>query len=93
MAIFGGLLEEGLLRGVIQRVADRLLARGSILVSAFATGLLYASSLNVRYLVFAVLVGIAFSFIVRRTDSIVGAALGHAALFAGQLVLLPALLG
>jgi len=93
VAVFGGFLEEGLLRGVIQSVADRSLARGSIVVSAFATGLLYSASLDLRYLVFAVLVGIAFGLVVRRTGSILGAACGHAALLVGQLVLLPVILG
>lgn len=93
VAIFGGFLEEGLFRGVIQSVAERSLARRSIIVSAFATGLLYSTSLDIRYVAFAVLVGILFSTVVRRTGSIVGVAGGHAALLAVQLVLLPALLG
>jgi membrane protease YdiL (CAAX protease family) len=93
VGLFGGFLEEGLFRGVIQSVAERSLARRSIAVSAFATGLLYSTSLDVRYVVFAVLVGILFGSVVRRTGSIVGVAGGHAALFAVQLVLLPALLG
>jgi membrane protease YdiL (CAAX protease family) len=93
VAIFGGLLEEGLFRGVIQAVAERSLARRSIAVSAFATGLLYAASLDLRYMTFAVLVGIVFGTVVRRTGSLVGVGAGHAALLVGQLVLLPALLG
>ena len=93
VAIFGGFLEEGLFRGVIQSVGERSLARRSIIVSAFATGLLYSTSLDIRYVAFAVLVGILFSTVVRRTGSIVGVAGGHAALLAVQLVLLPALLG
>lgn len=93
VALFGGFLEEGLFRGVIQSVAERSLARRSIAVSAFATGLLYSTSLDIRYVAYAVLVGILFGSIVRRTGSLVGVAGGHAALFAVQLVLLPALLG
>ena len=93
VAVFGGFLEEGLFRGVIQSVAERSVARNSIAVSSFATGLLYAGTLDLRYMVYAVLVGIAFGTVVRRTGSLVGVAGGHAALFAGQLVLLPALFG
>ena len=93
VAIFGGVLEEGLFRGVIQSVSERSIARRSVVVSAFATGLLYSATLDVRYLAFAVLVGILFSTVVRRTGSIVGVAGGHAALLALQLVLLPALFG
>jgi uncharacterized protein len=93
VAVFGGLLEEGLFRGVIQSIAERSLARRSIVVSAFATGLLYSASLDLRYLVFAVLVGVLFGTVVRRTGSLVGVGVGHAALLAGQLVLLPALFG
>ena len=93
VAIFGGVLEEGLFRGVIQSIAERSMARGSVAVSAFATGLLYSSSLDLRYMIFAVLVGVAFGTVVRRTGSLVGVAGGHAALLAGQLVLLPAVFG
>jgi membrane protease YdiL (CAAX protease family) len=93
VAVFGGFLEEGLFRGVIQSVAERAVARNSIAVSSFATGLLYTATLDLRYMVFAVLVGIAFGTVVRRTGSLVGVAGGHAALLAGQLVLLPALFG
>jgi CAAX protease family protein len=93
VAIFGGLLEEGLFRGVIQAVGERSVARRSIVVSAFATGLLYSATLDVRYIAFAVLVGILFSTVVRRTGSLVGVGIGHAALLSIQLVLLPALFG
>ncbi len=93
VAIFGGVLEEGLFRGVIQSIGERSIARRSIVVSAFATGLLYSATLDVRYLAFAVLVGILFSTVVRRTGSIVGVAAGHAALLSVQLILLPALFG
>lgn len=92
VAVFGGLLEEGLLRGVIQSIADRSIAGAGVAVSAFATGLLYSGSRDLRYLVFAVLVGIVFGLAVRRTGSIIGVAGGHAALLVGQLVLLPVIL-
>lgn len=93
VAIFGGFLEEGLFRGVIQSVGQRSHGRAGVAASAFATGLLYSTSLEVRYVVFAVLVGILFSTVVRRTGSIVGVGLGHGAMLVGQLVLLPAVLG
>lgn len=93
VAVFGGFLEEGLFRGLIQAIAERSTGRRSIIVSAFATGLLYSASLDVRYIIFAILVGILFGNVVHRTGSLVGVSAAHAVLLAGQLVVLPALFG
>ena len=89
VAIFGGLFEELLFRGFIQTVAVQGLARGGVIVSTAATALMYAASLDLRYTIFASLVGAFFGLAVRRSGSIVGASAGHALLFYGQLVVWP----
>jgi membrane protease YdiL (CAAX protease family) len=93
LLVFGGFLEELLFRGLIQTVASQLFGRGGVAFSAGATGLMYAGSLNPRYVVFSVLVAAFFGLGVRRTGSIAGATLGHGLLLLTQLVVWPLVLG
>lgn len=92
LLVFGGFLEELLFRGLIQTVASQLFGRGGIAVSAAATGLMYASSLNPRYVVFSVLVAAYFGLGVRRTGSIQGTTIGHGLLLFTQLIVWPLVL-
>ncbi len=91
MIVFVALLEELLLRGLIQSVATETFARGGVLVSIAATVLLYAASLNVRYVLFMSLVAALLSVSVRQFGSIAGAVAAHGALVCVQLVILPLL--
>jgi membrane protease YdiL (CAAX protease family) len=93
LAVFGGFLEELLFRGLIQSVASSVLARGGIIVSSLTTTIMYASSLNVRYILFMTLVAIFFGLVVRRTGSIAGTTGAHAILLVTQLVVWPLAIG
>jgi membrane protease YdiL (CAAX protease family) len=90
---FGALVEELLLRGLLQRTATDLFGGLGVVVSVAATTLLYAGSLDIRYVVFSALVGTLFGLEVRRTGSIVGVIAAHTALLWVQLVVLPAARG
>jgi membrane protease YdiL (CAAX protease family) len=93
LAVFGGFLEELLYRGLIQSMASGMLARGGIIVSSATTAIMYASSLNVRYVLFMTLVAVFFGLAVRRTGSIVGTTGAHAILLITQLIVWPLAIG
>jgi len=93
LGVFGGFLEELLYRGLIQSVASASLARGGIIVSSATTAIMYMSSLNVRYVLFMILVAIFFGLVVRRTGSIAGTTGAHAILLVTQLVVWPLAIG
>jgi membrane protease YdiL (CAAX protease family) len=90
--IFVGFLEELLFRGLIQSAGSQLFSRGGLIVSVGATALMYAASLNPRYVIFAALVGAFFGLVARRSGSIAAPVAGHAALAWVQLVVLPIIL-
>jgi membrane protease YdiL (CAAX protease family) len=90
--IFVGFFEELLFRGLIQSAGTELFSRGGVLLSVGATSLMYAASLNPRYIVFAALVATFFGLVARRSGSIAGPVAGHAALALMQLVVLPIIL-
>lgn len=92
VVIFVGVLEEVLFRGLIQSAGTELMSRGGVVLSVAATTLMYAASLNLRYIVFAALVGAFFGIIARRSGSIAAPIAGHAALAWVQLLLLPMIL-
>lgn len=92
VVVFVALLEELLLRGLIQRVGSELFARAGVLVSTAATALLYAASLNLRYVLFMSLVALLLGVTVRRFGSLAGAIAAHGGLVIVQLVVLPILL-
>jgi membrane protease YdiL (CAAX protease family) len=92
VVVFVAFMEELLLRGLIQAVGTELFARAGILVSTAATGLLYAASLNLRYVLFMTLVALLFGVTVRRFGSLAGAVAAHGGLVIVQLVVLPILL-
>lgn len=92
LGVFAGALEEVLFRGLIQTVASQALARGGILVNSAATALMYVATLNLRYVLFILLVAAFFGLGVRRTGSIAGTSAGHALLLFSQLVVWPLVL-
>ena len=93
LVVFGALLEELLLRGLVQRVAAELLGSRAVIASAALTGLLYAATLNLRYVVFMVAIAVLLGLVARRTGSIAAPVAGHAVLLWTQLVLWPLVLG
>ncbi len=93
VVIFGAAVEEILLRGLIQGVAEELLGSGSIIASTAATGLLYLASGNLRYVILAIGAAALWGLVTRRTRSIAASVAGHGALLWTQLILWPAILG
>jgi membrane protease YdiL (CAAX protease family) len=90
--VFVGVLEEVLFRGLIQSAGTELMSRGGVVLSVAATTLMYAATLNLRYIVFMALVATFFGIIARRSGSIAAPIAGHAALAWVQLLLLPMIL-
>jgi membrane protease YdiL (CAAX protease family) len=88
---FVAVLEELLLRGLVQRTATDLFGLGGVAVSSAATALLYAGSADIRYVAFATLVATLFGLEVRRTGTVAGVIVAHTALLWVQLVILPAM--
>ncbi len=90
--VFVGFFEEILFRGLIQSAGTALFARGGIALSVAATTVMYAASLNPRYVVFMALVAVFLGVVTRRSGSIVAPIGAHAALAVVQLVILPIVL-
>jgi uncharacterized protein len=89
VAVFVGFFEEILFRGLIQSAGTALFARGGIVLSVAATAVMYATSLNPRYVVFMTLVAVFFGVVTRRSGSVAAPMGAHAALAVVQLVVLP----
>lgn len=89
VVVFVGFFEEILFRGLIQSAGTALFARGGIVLSVAATTVMYAASLNPRYVVFMALVAVFLGVVTRRSGSIVAPIGAHAALAVVQLVILP----
>jgi membrane protease YdiL (CAAX protease family) len=92
VAVFVGVFEEILFRGLIQSVGTALFARGGIVLSVTATTVMYAASLNPRYVIFMAAVAVFLGVVARRSGSIAGPIGAHAALAVVQLVVLPIVL-
>lgn len=90
--VFVGFFEEILFRGLIQSAGTLLFARGGILLSVTATAIMYAASLNLRYVIFMALVAVFLGVVARRSGSIAAPIAAHAALATVQLVLMPIVL-
>lgn len=89
VVVFVGFFEEILFRGLIQSAGTTLFARGGIILSVAATTVMYATSLNPRYVVFMTLVAVFLGVVARRSGSIAAPIGAHAALAVVQLVVLP----
>lgn len=92
VVVFVGFFEEILFRGLIQSAGTALFARGGIVLSVAATTVMYAASLNPRYVVFMALVAVFLGIVTRRSGSIAAPIGAHAALAVVQLVVLPIVL-
>jgi membrane protease YdiL (CAAX protease family) len=89
VVVFVGFFEEILFRGLIQSAGTALFARGGIVLSVAATTVMYAASLNPRYVLFMALVAVFLGVVTWRSGSIVGPIGAHAGLAVVQLVVLP----
>lgn len=92
VVVFVAFFEEILFRGLIQSAGTVLSARSGIVLSVVATTIMYAASLNPRYVVFMAVVAVFFGIVTRRSGSIIGPIGAHAALAVVQLVVLPIVL-
>lgn len=92
VVVFVGFFEEILFRGLIQSAGTEHFARGGIVLSVAATTVMYAASLNPRYVVFMALVAVFFGVVTRRSGSIAAPIGAHAAMVVVQLVVLPIVL-
>jgi membrane protease YdiL (CAAX protease family) len=88
---FGGVLEELLFRGVIQRALERL-GLPAIAIANLLFGATYLATGSVAAVVAAAVGGALAGWWARRTGSVAGVAAAHGLLAAGYLVLWPALL-
>jgi len=78
MLIGTGFIEELIFRGLIQHHATRLFGPAiGILISALLFSFLHIGNLSLVSMIFAFSVGVVYSFLVRRTGSILGVSLAH----------------
>jgi len=90
--LFGGVLDELIFRGLIQRsVAIQMGERRAILYAALIYSSLFLGNHNLVFVGFVALVSVAAGWISSRTQSVIGVALAHGLLNVVALVVLPAL--
>jgi len=77
IVIFTGLTEEIIFRGLLQHVCQKLLGRFSNLYVSILFAAMYMSWLSMSYVLFALLIGLFFSWCVHRTGSTWGVILAH----------------
>jgi membrane protease YdiL (CAAX protease family) len=93
LALFMGVTEEFIFRGVIQAGLAVAYANGAVLLTAILYGSSYLGTLSFEYASSMTVIGLLFGLIVRRTGSIVGASASHATMVVGAFLAWPALLG
>ena len=91
--LFGGVGEELIFRGLLQRTLCRLFGTTGVLMGAFLYACVYAGTGSLAAWLFFAVLGISLAFVVQRTGSIAGVAVGHGLLNVGLIVLWPTLLG
>lgn len=79
LAIFTGLNEEIIFRGLMQSSSITVLGKSGLLYVALLFGVLHIGYLSVLDVVFVTSVGVLFGYIVRWTGSILGVTLAHGA--------------
>jgi len=92
LAVFVGITEEFIFRGVIQAGLSLVYPRGAIAFTAILYGSSYLGSLSFGYAAYMTLVGLVYGILVRQTGSILGACASHAILIVGALIAWPALM-
>jgi membrane protease YdiL (CAAX protease family) len=86
-----GFLEELAFRGVVQRSAEDALGGWGWVYTAGVFSMLYIGYLSVAQWSFALLVGLYFGWVVRRTGSLLGVTLSHGIANVMLFVVLPSL--
>lgn len=90
--VFGGVLEEVLFRGVLQRDLGAALGRSGVAVACLLYAAVYFGSRSDDYAALHALLGVAFAAARAATGSVAGAALAHGIMASGMLVLWPLVL-
>jgi membrane protease YdiL (CAAX protease family) len=93
LALFMGVTEEFIFRGVIQAGLAVAYGNWAVLLTAVVYGSSYLGTLSLEYAASMTVIGLLFGLIVRRTGSIVGASASHATMVVGAFLAWPALLG
>lgn len=88
-----GLLEELIFRGLLQSAVETALGRWGIVYSSAVFAALQIGNRSPLAVAFAFLVGFVFAWCVRRTHSIVGAAIAHGLMSIGAYLIFPHLIG
>lgn len=91
LAVFGGVVEEFIFRGVIQSALSATYGGGAVLLTGILYGSSYLGSLSIEYTVFMTIMGLIYGLVAQRTGSIVGISASHALLLVGAFLLFPAL--
>ena len=77
LAIFTGLLEEVVFRGLMQRAAGEVLGRWGMLYVAVLFAVLHFGYKSPLDVIFVLAVGIFFGWVVARTHSLLGVTISH----------------
>jgi membrane protease YdiL (CAAX protease family) len=93
LAVFSGLAEELLFRGLVHGAARLTFGPTALYVSAIIFGAAYLGTGSVAIVAFVVAVGAFFGWCYERTDSVAGVALAHALISVGVFVVWPSLAG
>ncbi len=88
LVVFSAFAEEVLFRGVLQEGLTQVFGPAGVAIGAVLFGSTYLA-VGGAYAAFATVVGLAFGWLVRRTDSLVGVALSHGLMNVGLLVVWP----
>jgi membrane protease YdiL (CAAX protease family) len=90
LLICTGLVEELLFRGLIQHVSERFFgANGGVAFTAAIFAVLHIGHLSLYDDLFVFVVGVYFSMVARRTQSLLGVTLAHGAINTMLFIILP----
>lgn len=89
LIVFTAFAEEMLFRGLLQQVAGELFGSSGVLWSSCFFAIAYIGSRSPSYILFIGLVGLFFSWCVRRTGSIWGVILAHGLINVGMVFVWP----
>jgi len=93
VVVFVGFLEEVIFRGLLQDALIDLYGRSGIAWGSLLFAIAYLGVHPATYVLFAAAVGLAFGWVVERTDSLLGVILAHSLLAIGLILVWPRVLG
>jgi membrane protease YdiL (CAAX protease family) len=93
VVVFVGFLEEVIFRGLLQDALTDLYGRSGIAWGSLLFAIAYLGVHPATYVLFAAALGLAFGWVVERTDSLLGVILAHSLLAIGLILVWPRVLG